>query len=267
MSWSDLGYTKRTIAHRRRILAELGNPCPGSSLSVKQVESFLKLRSQTLRPSSLLSLLGSLRSALKTRNVTIVGDLQGVQRYLRSRAMAQEIRFAKPLTADVMAQLLPRVRAHEDFLLLSFLWGFACRLTSLSGLRRRDVAYLYPPATTVTFRCGKTILATGPYTVTAALPAKVRHLIEARPPEDLLFPRSPSLYYNRLRAILPSGYEVRSFRRGALQAMAQAGTPEETLLLFSRHRNIENLRRYLQWGLYSRTEQTQAAQASAPLWA
>jgi hypothetical protein len=43
--------------------------------------------------------------------------------------------------------------------------------------------------------------------------------------------------------------EQRSIRRGALQHMASDGeTSEETLMMFSGHRRVETLRRYLDWG-------------------
>ena len=61
--------------------------------------------------------------------------------------------------------------------------------------------------------------------------------------------------------------ENRSIRRGALQALANAGTPEDVLLLFSGHTNVVTLRRYLGWGSIGtakRTTMTTAAAALAP---
>jgi hypothetical protein len=42
--------------------------------------------------------------------------------------------------------------------------------------------------------------------------------------------------------------EQRSVRRGALQQMADEKVPDETLLLFSGHKRLETLKRYLEWG-------------------
>jgi hypothetical protein len=43
--------------------------------------------------------------------------------------------------------------------------------------------------------------------------------------------------------------EQRSIRRGALQHMATDGTTtEDVLMMFSGHKRVETLRRYLDWG-------------------
>ena len=59
----------------------------------------------------------------------------------------------------------------------------------------------------------------------------------------------------RLTSISPT-LELRSVRRGGLQAMAARGEKMETILLFSQHKNIDMLRRYLNWGACSLVEST-----------
>jgi len=57
-------------------------------------------------------------------------------------------------------------------------------------------------------------------------------------------PRFGLLTNLALRTANPD-YTVRAIRRGALQAMAADGAPDEVLVIFSGHRNMSTLWRYL----------------------
>jgi hypothetical protein len=46
-------------------------------------------------------------------------------------------------------------------------------------------------------------------------------------------------------------YTVRAIRRGALQAMSLDGAPDEVLVIFSGHKSMDTLHRYLNWGAKS----------------
>ncbi len=62
----------------------------------------------------------------------------------------------------------------------------------------------------------------------------------------------------QVKAILKTAghtLELRSIRRGGLQYMAVSGMPLEKILLFSKHRSMDMLMRYLDWGAVSTAHQ------------
>ena len=61
-------------------------------------------------------------------------------------------------------------------------------------------------------------------------------------------------------------YELRSVRRGSLQAMAAAGIDLNTLITFSGHKSMNMLLRYLDWGNFAQQLHEQQIEASTVLW-
>jgi hypothetical protein len=55
---------------------------------------------------------------------------------------------------------------------------------------------------------------------------------------------------------------LHTLRRGSLSAMAQAGVPLETLVVFSGHTNIPQLLKYIQNGSYSKDRRDKGAEAA-----
>lgn len=166
---------------------------------------------------------------------------------------------------------------------LSTLGAIALRLAFMLGQRMGDVLNLWGPCTSevhdvvssrtflaVRFRAGKTTAATQPYTL--HLPAELSLAMELRaldlkaggrylfyadeaPSVGLSGRReTPSSKVALLTAIAEALRAVNpllrclSIRRGGLQMMALAGCSTECLLSHSRHKNKENLERYLNWG-------------------
>jgi hypothetical protein len=69
-----------------------------------------------------------------------------------------------------------------------------------------------------------------------------------------------------LRTAAPN-YSVRAIRRGALQALAEQGVPDEVLMVFSGHVRDTTLHGYLQWTKRSEARRErgfEAAQLLAP---
>ena len=87
-------------------------------------------------------------------------------------------------------------------------------------------------------------------------------------PDQWLFPGGTRTFGPMVCAALRTAnpeYSVRALRRGALQAMAKSGASEATLMLFSGHKRVDTLMRYLNWGAEAGARQIQAQQAAAHL--
>jgi hypothetical protein len=145
---------------------------------------------------------------------------------------------------------------------LALTWCCAGRVGDVLKLQRRDIqldeAFLQNGAMLITFSRGKGALLGQPYTVPTVCLMEWRPLVlrflEGLRPTAWVFPggspRFGLLTNLALRTANPD-YTVRAIRRGALQAMAADGAPDEVLVIFSGHRNMSTLWRYLNWGARS----------------
>lgn len=149
------------------------------------------------------------------------------------------------------------------YVLLAFLT--AARPADLLPLTRQDVK-LADTTLSITFRSGKCVKQTGPFTIFADVDRThvdlLHDYIKAMPPSQILIPDSALEHVRRSVKTLVGGATLRAFRRGSLQAMSSAGLPLSTILLFSRHRNLSTLSRYLGWGAMVTHEKEVALQAS-----
>ena len=155
-------------------------------------------------------------------------------------------------------------------------WMCAGRVGDVLKLQRREVTLAPDFATSgavkILFCRGKGARFSQPYTVPTRCAEQWRPLLQQylaeRQPTDWLFPGGPrsfgSLVSMALRTANPA-YSVRALRRGALQAMSQAGVSSETLMLFSGHKRVDTLMRYLNWGAESEQRATAARAAAAHL--
>jgi hypothetical protein len=140
---------------------------------------------------------------------------------------------------------------------LAIAWLTAGRIGDVTQLKR-DHIRLTDQGMAVTFRRGKTA-GSAPFTVHTACPAEWRpflqELLERRKAGQFLWhAESPQGRTDMGRTVAAAlkkvdpALEQRSVRRGALQQMADEKVPDETLLLFSGHKRLETLKRYLEWG-------------------
>jgi integrase len=157
----------------------------------------------------------------------------------------------------------PTVRS---FIILT--WVTAGRLGDVAQLCARDVRF--PPPTTphsaalpisITFRKGKTVPRRGPYTVdsqvTQAWATEVKAFLAGTQPSDPLFTSATAsaggvvaqgtAAFRRANPV----FESRGLRRGALQTLARSGIPLDLLMLYSGHKQVSTLYRYLNWGQVS----------------
>ena len=166
----------------------------------------------------------------------------------------------RPVTAQQLYDAVAKTKDDAVAVALILGWLTASRLGCILQLAKEDIAES-KEALSVTFRRGKGVRASGPYTVhTIPVPPKFKDrwdaYLETR--KSALFPRrltGESLKL-ALRAISPD-LEQRSIRRGALQLMAANNTDEATLMRFSGHRRVETLRRYLNWNTVNSLVQRQ----------
>ena len=182
---------------------------------------------------------------------------------LRRKTNASRPRVPAPATAALIARIMTALPLHAATL-LQLTWASCARLGDMAQLQVQDVEMQPIPAATVrvgettptvpariSFLAGKGVLFRGPYSIHIVLPLAtaiaVRDLQNlARTRNQLLFP--PAVVQSIPPALKSHGLEVRSIRRGALQAMAASGCQETALMEFSGHTSVRTLRRYLNWG-------------------
>ena len=170
-----------------------------------------------------------------------------------------------PATADQVFEAIHKTKDDAVAAALLLGWLTASRLGCILQLAKEDIA-VSANTLAVTFRRGKGVRASGPYTVhTAPIPAKFRKRWESyiATRKTAMFPRrlTGASLKLALREVSPK-LEQRSIRRGALQLMAANNTDEATLMRFSGHRRVETLRRYLNWNtVNSRVQQEMSSTA------
>jgi hypothetical protein len=141
-------------------------------------------------------------------------------------------------------------------------WAAAMWVTFLLGQRLSDLCLLQLKCVVmmsewmaITFVQGKTIPTTGPYTIHVSRTSRVAtHILACmasapKNPESRIF-LGKGESYEDLRQGVHQHMErdVRSLRRGGLQAMALQGRTTEEIRLFSRHASVPMLMKYLQNG-------------------
>jgi integrase len=164
----------------------------------------------------------------------------------------------KPCTKELMQMAIAKATgsAKEQLIMT---WLTAGRVGDVLQLKQENIT-LKQNAMAVQFRRGKGVELGSPYTVHTACPPEWKPTVDAllrrRSPGQFLWhaesPKARTLMGKVVATALKQAdpeLEQRSIRRGALQHMASDGeTSEETLMMFSGHRRVETLRRYLDWG-------------------
>jgi hypothetical protein len=205
-----------------------------------------------------LSYLTTVIAELRRRKITVSGDVAGVIREAKIATMAHHPQQAAPLTPETIADVLQRTTNDEHYAILMLMWKTASRLTSITQLETVDVIHCPDPPNVVqmTFRRGKTIISTGPYTLWAEVDARTLRYIALRHQqrEQWLCSKRAEQLYGPLGTILRE-YQIRSFRRGALQQIASIDVKPDDLRIISRHTTNQSLYRYLNHGAASKYEQ------------
>jgi len=191
-------------------------------------------------------------------------------RGVAGRAKSERPRVPIGANADqIFAALQAEPRRHVK-LLLALTWLCCGRTGDCRQLKPDDLILAEDGTLTVTFHRGKTISKRGPYSLHTRIPPSWLEELGISGQDvswaSTLCKAEVQDVLVALRRVAPA-LENRSIRRGSLQALAIAGVPEETLLLFSGHTQIATLRRYLSWGsigTHKKTAMTTAAAALAP---
>jgi hypothetical protein len=248
------GVTAATNRRRLRTTNEFLSRLAGSEPTAKALRDWGLEYSVGTRLSYLTTVIAELRR----RQITVSGDVPGVVREAKIALMAHHPQQATPLTPDAIAEVLLRTTDDEHYAIMMLMWKTASRLTSITQLETVDVTPLKdrPDVVRMTFRRGKTIISTGPYTLWAEVDDRTLSYIESRRAqrEQWLCKKRAEQLYGPLGAILRE-YQIRSFRRGALQQIASVDVTPDDLRIISRHTTNQSLYRYLDHGAASKHEQ------------
>lgn len=258
-----IGVTSNT--HRRRLrefhdLLRFANFSPGDTIPGPTLLKW----AHTKPPRSRLTYVTTVIAALHRRNIPTT-HAQAVVREIKLRHLLEAPMRAVPATIADMAHVSSW---HDQELkaLLDLCWSFAARMTSITQLQMTDLA-IRGNHLRATFRAGKTITSTGPYTITAVVDKQtIAYLCDIQEhTRRYPFPMPIDTYYRRSRKVLaPLGLQVRSLRRGALQLLATT-TPPQDLLLLSRHTSIKSLYSYLDDGKFAHWEHAKLLQLTSLL--
>jgi hypothetical protein len=194
---------------------------------------------------------------------------------LELKSRQEPVKRATPLTHKLVSQIATQLGQIERCWLY-VAWACAARGSSVTKLRPRNVfpnpwqadnSKVLHDLTALTFVEGKTITSTGAYTIHARLPPDVRaSLVKLRRDRSRCKFLFPSKTQSRVAAELAKhGMDIRSIRRGALQAMALAGSKPDVIRSFSRHTDNKGLAAYLDSGLTARWEAMSQAKAGRAL--
>ena len=207
---------------------------------------------------------------MKRRNLSILGDTTGYIRSLSKLLAAHKPTRANPASSTTILHAASAMTT-ECATLLCLMWATASRLTSMLNLRMDDIndSKMVDDSLTalsVTFRTGKTILATGAYTTRAVVPHRVAIYL-SQSMGSVIFTKPAEYYYAVMRPTLASlSIEIRSIRRGALQALGTSDFPPEDILLMSRHTTVQGLYRYLDDGRHAHWETRKQQAMSTAIW-
>ena len=205
-----------------------------------------------------------------------------IDRTIKKRVYAERVDF--PFAATVghvnraldlleRAPLPPMLRLMCLVYLLLW-WATAARSGDALQLQSWAIVTLRTshgmPLRSVKFVEGKGVTLRGPYTVHTLVPRQ--HLLDLlmTNSEDYIFPpqfrqKIADEVLGALKKADPR-IEMRSIRRGSLQALAMADVDEQTLMTFSGHKCLPTLHRYLDWGTMRGLAQTAGGEAAFAAW-
>lgn len=263
------GLKKTTVTAHRALWKQaqsIGWPATIQKIE-EEVASKGLARSTHIRKLSMC--FGAQKSAL-AHNVELIPPpktLSSRLRYLKLQLLKEQnldlIGATKAQVVATTASLLLQDRMAALFLAL--MWTTTSRASSIRDLRRADVVIDQTAMiVSLRFRTGKTIRATGIYTLHVALP---RNLLLAVQLLTADMDGTPYLFgsqrakIQRLvsNALKENGLEIRAIRRGAIRCLGLAGIPPSDIRLLSRHTTDAMLYQYAGGGMYLRHELNKTA--------
>jgi integrase len=184
---------------------------------------------------------------LLKHDVTWAENMRAVTRFARE----EEPRTPKAMTTEIFTATMATERDLQRRVVLALMWYTAQRVGCVLQLSKDNMHWNPNDTLSVTLKRGKSVKLRGPYTVhTTSLktlkPMLMQYLNDVKPGARL-FTLTPADMLSTFR-LVDATMEARSIRRGTLQAMAQAGVPNDTLREYSGHTNDRTLLRYLNWG-------------------
>jgi integrase len=189
--------------------------------------------------------------------------VQRVASILEARVWLHPVAFPHPLTAD-LRKLFSNTFSSRHFGIVALVeacWALGQRFSDFIQLAVSDFI-IRDKTVLITFRRGKTIVHTKPYSLSLDRHCRVtENLLEVRSTalsrgwlfltsqfNDASSTKALSQRTTELLTQLDERLEIRSIRRGGLQHMASLGHQLPQMRLFSKHRSDEMLLRYLNWG-------------------
>lgn len=230
------------------------------------------------RASTLLTMAASLQSLLARLDVYAPGlaniklRMTGVwtdaMRLWSKQVNVQEKNQSQPLQAErveAMIEQLLQNRQRSAAMLLVVSWSHAARVRNTLTLKPVNFKTGDKDKNqhqSITWTNAKTTAKVGPYTTFSTYGA-YQYLVQECIEQGCPWTTRDAL---AIRKLLDDGMDLRSIRRGALQAMAAQKTPPEVLRTFSGHASEKSLLIYLGHGVKADYRRDPAAQASHFLW-
>jgi integrase len=227
---------------------------------------------RVLAPTTAESYWTTWLGAQKTIGILPSDSDQRVAKILKARSTAYPVEFPTPASASDMELLFQTFKeplpSMTAIAMLAFINGQ--RISDMIQLAVSDLTPM-EDFLLVTVRRGKTMMVSKPYTLWMRrnqYPAEalIELAISARKLNRLFLftefnsdeerQRVLSVIRDMLTSVNDS-LELRSFRRGGLQRMAQRAVPLNTILQFSRHSDVNMLMRYLNWGQHATQRQAE----------
>ena len=213
------------------------------------------------KPQTLAKNLASLAGALKIlplyRNASGLQIMEDPEfacalRAAQKRARETDIRCPKAATFSEIRQAIRMEGSLPIRVAMALSWCACSRVGDTLKLMTADVTINKEAQTMrLTWRRGKTVGRTQPFTIATKIPQEWADMIErwAATRRTWMFPRTTTTKHvcDALRNANPR-LECRSIRRGAIQALAASGATTRTMMLLSGHASEKTLLRYLQWG-------------------
>jgi hypothetical protein len=265
---TDPGVTRRTTKRRAQATRRFSKFCAKRNIHTPSAEDAHRcIIRQYKNPRTRLSTFVTLAAELRRKNNPLTGDTQGYVRLLKLAAIASPPKRSPIIAVAELTKRISACKNQEIQAMIALTFAFGARLTSIHSIRRAEIeAHQYNNSFAtirVTFRKGKTILSTGPYTQTALIPTMVANWISTQR-TAMVFNKNIEHYYKEIGKILHP-FHIRSLRRTAAQILAQKFLPEQ-IIQVTRHTTTKGLAAYLDDGMRAEWQHAAILPLAAALW-